>query len=92
MVETVTTALVDQFESLRFHKGKVVVWTCISIFLLGLTMCLEGGIYMFELFFFFSAGVSVIILGLTQLVAVLGVFGRPLLDVAGKKLLLEIIW
>ncbi|KAK4318106.1 hypothetical protein Pmani_010874 [Petrolisthes manimaculis] len=75
MVETVATALVDQFESFRSHKGKVVVVMCIVIFLMGLSMCLEGGIYMFELFFFFSPGVSVIILGLTQLIGVMGVFG-----------------
>ncbi|KAK8751029.1 hypothetical protein OTU49_017516, partial [Cherax quadricarinatus] len=75
MVETVTTALADQFEWMRQRKTLVVVTTCVIIFLMGLTMCLEGGIFMFELFFFYSAGVSVIMLGILQLLGVQYVYG-----------------
>ncbi|XP_069970505.1 sodium- and chloride-dependent glycine transporter 2 [Penaeus vannamei] len=75
MVETVTTALFDQFESLRSKKPLVVGGTCFLLFLLGLTMCLEGGVYMFELFFFFSSGTSVIILAFFEVVAIQYVYG-----------------
>lgn len=76
MVETVTTALFDQFESLRSKKPLVVGGTCFLLFLLGLTMCLEGGVYMFELFFFFSSGTSVIILAFFEVVAIQYVYGE----------------
>ncbi|KAG7165567.1 Sodium- and chloride-dependent glycine transporter 1-like 3 [Homarus americanus] len=75
MVETVTTALVDQFEGLRHKKGLVVVGTCLVIFLMGVSMCLEGGILMFELFFFFAAGLSMIVLGFVQLCAIQYFYG-----------------
>lgn len=75
MVETVITAVVDQFQSLRKTKAMVVMWTCIFLFLMGLPMCLQGGIYMFELFFYYSAGISVLILCLLQLISILVFFG-----------------
>ncbi|XP_063876130.1 sodium- and chloride-dependent glycine transporter 1-like isoform X2 [Scylla paramamosain] len=75
MVETVTTAIVDQFESLRKTKAMVVMWTCIFLFLMGLPMCLQGGIYMLELLAFYSAGVSLLILCLFQMIGVMGIFG-----------------
>ncbi len=49
LVETVTTALLDHFKSLRAHKEWVVVGTCALGFVLGLTMCCSAGINMFTL-------------------------------------------
>lgn len=76
MVETVTTTLFDYMPSLRHRKPLVVACVCFVIFLLGLSMCLEGGILMFELFFWYSAGISVIILAIAQIVGVVWVYGR----------------
>lgn len=75
MVETLTTALFDQFESLRPKKPLVVGLMCFVLFLCGLTMCLEGGIYMFELFNWYSAGLSVIILAITEIIIIQYLFG-----------------
>ncbi|XP_042873249.1 sodium- and chloride-dependent glycine transporter 2-like [Penaeus japonicus] len=75
MVETLSTALFDQFESLRSRKPLVVFSVCFGLFLAGLTMCLEGGIYMFELFNWYSAGLSVIILAITEIVVVQYIYG-----------------
>ncbi|XP_037799618.1 sodium- and chloride-dependent betaine transporter-like [Penaeus monodon] len=75
MVETVTTTLFDYMPSLRHRKPLVVACVCFVIFLLGLSMCLEGGILMFELFFWYSAGISVIILAIAQIVGVVWVYG-----------------
>ncbi|XP_063599881.1 sodium- and chloride-dependent glycine transporter 2-like [Penaeus indicus] len=75
MVETLSTALFDQFESLRSRKPLVVGSVCLGLFLAGLTMCLEGGIYMFELFNWYSAGLSVIILAITEIVVVQYIYG-----------------
>ncbi|XP_071516724.1 sodium- and chloride-dependent betaine transporter-like [Panulirus ornatus] len=65
-VETVITAVVDQFEWMRKKRSLVVVICCFLFFLAGLPMCLEGGMYMFELFFFYSASVSIITLCIVQ--------------------------
>ena len=77
MVETLSTAIFDQFESLRSKKPYVVITMCFVLFLCGLSMCLEGGIYMFELFNWYSAGLSVIILAITEIIFVQYVYGKP---------------
>ncbi|XP_063875986.1 sodium- and chloride-dependent glycine transporter 2-like isoform X2 [Scylla paramamosain] len=98
MVEAVTTAIVDQFESLRKRKPLVVMGTCISLFLMGLSMCLQGGIYMLEVFVFYSPGVSILIICILQMIAVIGIFGfRNLLNAVEEmkirvRLPLRIYW
>jgi len=74
-VETLTTSIFDQWESTRKYKGLVVVGVCFAMFLCGLTMCLEGGFYMFELFFTWSAGLSVLFVALMEILAVIYFFG-----------------
>lgn len=76
MVETLTTALFDQFETLRSRKPLVVGLMCLVLFLCGLSMCLEGGLYMFELFNWYSAGISVIILAITEIIVLQYVYGK----------------
>ncbi|CAL4122377.1 unnamed protein product [Meganyctiphanes norvegica] len=75
MVETVTTALLDQFVCLRKRKLLVVCLTCFILFLCGLTLCLEGGLLMFELFNTFSAGLCLIIVSILEVFVVSYVFG-----------------
>nr|XP_045613817.1 sodium- and chloride-dependent glycine transporter 2-like [Procambarus clarkii] len=75
MVETVITSLADQFEWMRRRKVVVVVATCVVLFLLGGTLCLEGGVFMFELFFFYSTGISMFVLCLLQLFGVHYIYG-----------------
>ncbi|XP_064112522.1 sodium- and chloride-dependent glycine transporter 2-like [Macrobrachium nipponense] len=75
MVETVTTALFDQFEFLRPKKPFVVALSCFGMFLLGLPFCLEGGILIFELFFWYSASFSVIALAITEVLGIHMIYG-----------------
>ncbi|XP_042228202.1 sodium- and chloride-dependent glycine transporter 1-like [Homarus americanus] len=75
MVETLATALFDQFEYLRSKKPLVVCILCTGLFLFGLTMCLNGGMYMFELFNWYSAGISVLILAITEVILIQYVYG-----------------
>lgn len=49
MVETITTAIFDQYPNLRRKKALVVIGTSICGFLLGLSMCTKGGVYLFNL-------------------------------------------
>ncbi|XP_066984522.1 sodium- and chloride-dependent glycine transporter 1-like isoform X1 [Macrobrachium rosenbergii] len=82
-VETLTSALYDQFEFLRGRKTIVSISTCLVLFLCGLTMCLEGGILMFELFFFYSSGLGLFVTAFAQLFSIQFFYGT-------KKLLSNI--
>ncbi|XP_066981615.1 sodium- and chloride-dependent glycine transporter 2-like [Macrobrachium rosenbergii] len=75
LVETVITAVCDHIKILRKRKPPVVYITCSVMFLLGLTMCLDGGAYMFELFNFHAAGLSLIIVAIFQFIAIQYVYG-----------------
>ncbi|CAL4138729.1 unnamed protein product [Meganyctiphanes norvegica] len=74
-VETLTSAAFDDWPRLRKNKEIVVFGMCFVMFLLGLTMCLQGGIYMFELFFTWSAGLSVLFIAIVEVTLVSYVFG-----------------
>lgn len=75
MVETLTTAVFDQWPVLRPKKTNVVCLMSVFLFLCGLSMILNGGMYMFELFNFYSAGISVIILAIIELLLISYVYG-----------------
>lgn len=81
MTETITTAIMDQYPNLRSHKGKVVIFASIIGFILGLTMCTRGGIFMFELINWYSASWGLLICAIVEIVIVMYFYGyRNLLD------------
>lgn len=75
-VETLTTALYDQSELFSNHKPQVVLVTCTLMWFLGLPMCLEGGILMFELLQLQSASLSVISLAIIEIILVQWIYGH----------------
>ncbi|CAG0902842.1 unnamed protein product [Darwinula stevensoni] len=75
MVETITTAVQDVFPWTRSHKHWVVIgMSCIG-FLLGLSMCFDGGFYMFVLFDNYSATWSLMILSILEVLLIAYVYG-----------------
>jgi len=75
MTETITTAIMDQFPNLREHKGKVVIVASIIGFILGLTMCTRGGIFMFELINWYSASWGLLICAITEIIVIMYAYG-----------------
>jgi len=75
MVETLTTALFDQWPQLRAQKGKVVMLTSLVGYLLGLCMCAKGGMLMFTLIDWYCASWSLLLVALTELILVAWVYG-----------------
>ncbi|CAG0916787.1 unnamed protein product [Notodromas monacha] len=75
MIETLVTALLDEKPKLRRYKGWVALVVSIIGFLLGLSMCTRGGIYMFTLFDYYSAGWAVLLLGAVEALIVVYVYG-----------------
>jgi len=75
MVETVTTAIMDQYPQTRIHKGKVVIGACIAGFLLGLTCCTRGGIFMFSLIDSYASSWGLLICAITEVLIVMYAYG-----------------
>ena len=81
MVETITTAVMDQWPQTRVHKGKVVIAASVLGFLLGLTCTTHGGIYMFSLIDSYASSWGLLICALTEVILVMYVYGfRRFLD------------
>jgi len=75
MTETVTTAIMDQYPNLRAHKGKVVIVASVVGFILGLTMCTRGGLFMFELINWYSASWGLLICAITEILIIMYAYG-----------------
>ena len=75
MVETITTAVMDQWPQTRVHKGKVVIGASVLGFLLGLTCTTHGGIYMFSLIDSYASSWGLLICALTEVILVMYVYG-----------------
>merc|ERR1712115_349701 len=74
MTETLTTAVMDQYPNLRAHRGKVVIGASILGFILGLSMCTKGGVFMFELMDI-SVSWSIIICAIIEILIVSWAYG-----------------
>ena len=75
MVETITTAVMDQWPQTRVHKGKVVIGASVLGFLLGLSCTTHGGIYMFSLIDSYASSWGLLICALTEVILVMYVYG-----------------
>ena len=73
-VETITTAIIDQF-SLAKKKPYVVSITCLIGYACGLSMCTSGGFYMFELLDATSASWNILVYAIIELVIVAWLYG-----------------
>lgn len=75
LIETVTTALMDQFPKSRKYKWAVIVGTCVIGFILGLSLCMDGGAYMLQLMDHYSGGWNVLVIAFCECVAIAYVYG-----------------
>ena len=74
-VEGVITALCDQFpNALRKRKTLTTAIFCLIWFVLGLSMCTQGGIYIFTLFDTYAAGCNLLLSGVVELVIISWVY------------------
>jgi len=74
-VETVITAVYDEFPTLRKYKLSVVGLVCFVGFLLGLPMCLQGGYYLFVLLDWYSGSFSLILLAVVEIILMAWIYG-----------------
>ena len=76
LVETVTTSIMDQFPKLRKYKAGVIIGTGVVLFLLGLTMTTNGGVYMLQVMDHYSGGWNVLIIAAFELACIGWVYGK----------------
>ncbi|XP_066962615.1 sodium- and chloride-dependent glycine transporter 1-like [Macrobrachium rosenbergii] len=74
-VETITTALFNKFSYLHSRYFPFIVMSCFLLFVLGLPMCSSKGLYQVELMHMYTCKVSILVLGLLQVIVVGYIFG-----------------
>ncbi|OAD62007.1 Sodium- and chloride-dependent GABA transporter 1 [Eufriesea mexicana] len=77
IVESFITGVVDNWpDQLRPHRKKFTVAICFLMFLLGIPMVTNGGVYIFQLMDFYSAsGMSILWVCFFQTIAISWIFG-----------------
>jgi len=76
MTETITTAVMDQWPQLRPKKSFVVIGASVLGFILGLSLCSRGGLFMFDLINSYSASWSLLILAITEVLVLMYGYGH----------------
>ena len=74
-VETLTTCIMDHFKSLAKYKAYVVITTCFLGFIFGLSMCTNGGIFMFDLIDSTCASWNVLVFAIIEVTLVAWGYG-----------------
>ncbi|KAI0235583.1 Sodium- and chloride-dependent glycine transporter 1 [Lamellibrachia satsuma] len=74
-LESIMTSIIDTVPRLRRYKTWVALILCIVMYILGLTMCSEAGIYWLELMSYYAAGWSLVLIGLIECVVFSWVYG-----------------
>ncbi|XP_033754702.1 sodium- and chloride-dependent glycine transporter 2-like [Pecten maximus] len=73
-METIVTALLDQFPTLRRKRTIVHALVCAIWFLLGLVLCSQGGMYVFQLMDWYI-GLSIPVFGFIELLIIGWIYG-----------------
>ena len=78
-VETIAAGLIDEYpDVLRPNRKLFTLFMCVVMFLLGIPMISQGGIYIVTLLDWFTLLVSFSIISLFELVAVMYIYGALL--------------
>ena len=75
LVETLTTCVMDHFRELAPYKPFVVIVTCILGFVGGLSMCTDGGLFMFDLIDGTCATWNLLLFAFLELVLISYIYG-----------------
>ena len=76
LVETVTTAIMDQWPVLRKHKALVIICFSIIMYFMGLILCTDGGSLMLTLMDSYSGGWNVLLIAILECIGISYVYGK----------------
>ena len=68
------TAVLDVFPQLRPRKTGVIAVLCIIFYLIGLTMCTSGGLYVLVLLDTFGSGWNVLLIAVLECIAIAWIY------------------
>jgi solute carrier family 6 amino acid transporter-like protein 5/7/9/14 len=75
-VETILTALSDEYPSLKNHHKKLLFTICFTLFLLGIPLTSHGGLYWFTLLNDYAANLGFMLIALCLLFSIFWIFGN----------------
>ncbi|XP_064607886.1 sodium-dependent proline transporter-like [Liolophura sinensis] len=75
LVETVTTAISDQFPCVRPYRSLTNLMYCVTLFVLGLTLCTNAGAYWLQIMDHYAGGWNVLIIAVCECWGVSLVYG-----------------
>ncbi|KAH8249666.1 hypothetical protein KR032_011272 [Drosophila birchii] len=98
-LEAITTAILDELRCMRPYKYVLTMCACVILFLCSIIMCTNGGMFILQLFDWYSSSLSVCAICLVEVIMVSWVYGIKnfLLDIEfmlGKRpgLYWKILW
>lgn len=76
ILETVVTTIIDEWPDTlrRLHKW-VLLFICLVMYILGLALCSEGGMYVLQLMDAFCASYSTLLIGIIEVIVISWVYG-----------------
>lgn len=86
LIETILTSICDIFPQLRQRKTFVIAGVCIVMYLMGLSMCSSGGLYVLNLLDSFGAGWNVLLIAVLEAICIIWVYGMLQCAVSQRKL------
>jgi len=75
MFQTLTSAFIDEFDSLKKKKLLLTATLCLAEFIMGIPCITHGGIYYLQIMDWYSSTFSLMILSFTELVVISWVYG-----------------
>ncbi|XP_019564348.2 sodium- and chloride-dependent glycine transporter 1 [Aedes albopictus] len=74
-IETIISSVLDEFPTLRKSKRWITLGVCLLLVLLSSPCTMEGGMYLVQLFDWYAASISVILVCIVEIVAVAWIYG-----------------
>ncbi|XP_049302687.1 sodium- and chloride-dependent glycine transporter 1 isoform X2 [Bactrocera dorsalis] len=74
-IEAIISSIIDEIPKLRQHKALVTLGSVIIMFLMSIIMVTRGGIFILQLFDWYSASISVILICISEVVMVAWIYG-----------------
>ncbi|XP_054082933.1 sodium- and chloride-dependent glycine transporter 1 [Zeugodacus cucurbitae] len=74
-IEAIISSVIDEIPKLRKHKALVTLGSVIIMFLMSIIMVTRGGIFILQLFDWYSASISVILVCVLEVVMVAWIYG-----------------
>ncbi|XP_068143613.1 sodium- and chloride-dependent glycine transporter 1 [Drosophila tropicalis] len=74
-LEAINSSILDEVHFLRNHKKKVTLIVCIVFFTISSIMCTNGGMFVLQLFDWYSSAIAVIVICMVEIIMVSYIYG-----------------